>query len=73
MDNIFNEWIRVIKWRDKEFNGRRKGGEGGIRGGKELGGGIRRETIFLLWAESREGLGDRCAQIEAQDLLVVTY
>jgi hypothetical protein len=74
MDNIFNEWIRVIKCRDKEFNGRRKGGEGGIRGGKELGGGIRRETVLiLLWAESREGLGDRCAQIEAQDLLVVTY
>jgi hypothetical protein len=36
MDNIFNEGIRVIKCRDKEFNGRRKGGEGGIRRGKEL-------------------------------------
>ena len=36
MDNIFNEWIRVIKWRDKEFNGRRKGSDGAIRGEKEF-------------------------------------
>jgi hypothetical protein len=57
MDNIFNEGIRVIKCRDKEFNGRRKGGEGGIRRGKELGGGIiLRGTVFLLWGE--KGLGD---------------
>jgi hypothetical protein len=44
MDNIFNEGIRVIKCRDKEMNGRRKGSEGGIRRGKELGG---RRIIFL--------------------------
>jgi hypothetical protein len=29
MDNIINEWIRVIKWRDKEFNGRRRSVKGG--------------------------------------------
>ena len=53
MDNIFNEWIRVIKCRDKEFNGRRKGGEGGIRGGKELGGGIRRRLFSCYGREPR--------------------
>ena len=58
MDNIFNEGIRVIKCRDKEFNGSRKGGEGGIRRGKELGGGIiifYGGTVFLLWERAERG------------------
>jgi hypothetical protein len=49
-----------VKGEDKEG---RKGWRGSFYGG----------LFFLLWAESREGLRDGCAQIEARDFLVVRY